>query len=369
MPYEPVQGRLHYIFEKYGISPLGDITISFCSMANEIFSFDTEEGKLYLKNCLKNDSPSRIALEIAFSEHLQENGMPCPELVSAKNGDKVVYYNGFQFLLSKAFDGYTPHWNDTLEPWIVRETMRGLGRFHQAAASFSTQHDSDRIKSFEFERQSAWLDDLQAELTEQSDSEPNAGMLQLIPKLRHLIESVRPHVAEGLARGCQVQMIHGDFHCFNVFYKDEQMVGCCDFDFIRRDLRLFDLWWCTRSMLDDVYFPLKWGAERVRDRQFQPDPDEIQPIINAAIRECIEFYRQCAELSDTELSFLPLMPKLLILNNMQFFDPNSSEEERADHVTVISQQLRKIEAHSERLKTAVDQMLSGVLKTEDQATS
>ncbi|RCU49538.1 hypothetical protein DU002_11510 [Corallincola holothuriorum] len=356
MPYEPVQGRLHYILEKYKLEPLGDITISFCSMANEMFSFDTEQGRFYLKNCLKNNSPERIALEIDFSQHLQTNQMPCPEVVPAANGENTVCYNGFVFLMTRVFEGSTPQWNDTLQPWHVSETMRGLGSFHRAAATFPVERDSDRIKSFQFDRQLAWLDSLELKLNSAKTKTSVKEALALLPRLRAVITEIRPEVENKLLPNCQVQMIHGDFHCFNLFFKNEKITGCCDFDFIRRDLVLFDIWWCINSIIDAFYIQKTW-RDKVKNPDFQPGTEAMQAPINIAVKECITLYRQTANLTDQELAFLPLMPALLLLNNMQFFEPDNSDEECAEHVQWLTYLLDGVKQHRKQLRQAVVALL------------
>ena len=116
MTTEPVQLKLQFVLEKYGIKPRANFKFSFFSMANEVFFLtDTKGRKLVLKNCLKNRSPELLAVEVAIMDHLRANGCGAAEVVKTKDGESFVAYNGDYWMMTGFLPGHMPSWNVRLK--------------------------------------------------------------------------------------------------------------------------------------------------------------------------------------------------------------------------------------------------------------
>ncbi len=355
MYYEPVQMRLMFVLERYGKQPLSDFLLSHSSCANEVFSFDAQDGRFFLKNCLKNNSAELLGLETDFGVHLRAQGVGCPEVVTTPDGAGMVEYNGLLFQLTRAFPGESAKWSDTLQPWHASETFTALGALHKAAASFDACRDSPRIKSYQLDKIERWLQQLAETLQQAPQRAVAQQMLELIPCYLNELTALRAPVA-AMLEDAQIQMIHGDFHCYNAFFADQRYVGCCDFDFIRRDLRLFDICWCWRSLFNYFYLVDAYGVD-VDDADFNPPESELQAINDQMLSDAIAGYRQHNELPDQELRHLPTMMKLMPLTEVQFFDLSNSDEECRQHLAWFNHSLERVPRVAERWRRSLERLL------------
>ncbi len=328
MTHEPIQMKLSFVLKKYGIEPKENFKFGFFSMANEVFFLKDKHGKRYvLKNCLKNNSIELLKTEIALIEHLRARGCGAPEVVKATNGDDYVEYNGDIFIMYRFLKGEIPSWHTIPRRYHMRQSARGMAIYHRAVADFDPSYDTDRFKVLEFERNIKHFTDLKAALeADDTGRESVSGMLKIIDFFIDLAKRLPSLFPEEKLRRCQSLMIHGDLHMYNMAFRFQRFSAVYDFDFIRRDLRLFDavnLIWSFENLLKRKAY-----GERVREPGFNPDPEKIIRIMTKSILLFARAYRKEYPISDEELSLLPAMRAVLTLYFARFFRMETSEEER-----------------------------------------
>jgi Ser/Thr protein kinase RdoA (MazF antagonist) len=331
MTTEPVQRKLHFVLEKYGIRPVKNFTFSYFSMANEVFFLqDTNNRRLVLKNCLKNRSRVLLEAEIKLAAHLNANGCGAPEAVPAADGNPIVEMDGDFYLMTKHMKGHMPLWNKGLKDWHYRGAITGLAKYHRAVSSLDPSIDTDRIKTCEYERTLEWTERLA------SDLEADASGRQSVDKMRSIIGAyldlarrLREYLPPKEAARCETLMVHGDFHAFNVVYRRKRFHACYDFDFIRRDLKIFDIVWTLGFVQRRFYFR-RYGA-KMRDDAFMPDLEGVKQVELDSLRWFVRIYRKTWKLSQTEIRLLPGMQAAMALYNLRFFSLAHSEEECMEH--------------------------------------
>lgn len=357
MTTEPVQLKLQFVLEKYGIKPVENFKFSYFSMANEVFFLKDKTGrKLVLKNCLKNRSRELLATEAAVINHLRGHGCGAPEVVPALDGSPVVEYNGDFWMMYGHLKGRTPTWRTRLKRWHLRGAIVGLATYHKAVAFLDPALDTGRIKSYEYDRVTAWTDDLRAQLA--ADTSGRASVEKMRPLVDRYCELARrmPELlpADQVER-CERLMIHGDFHSFNIMFRWFRFSACYDFDFLRRDLKLADVIWTLRFVQNRFYFR-KYGKAMWKEG-FEPDLDSVRTIESAALRYFVKVYNRHYSLTKEEIALLPGMRASLALYNLRFFSLKNSEEECLEHFGWFDWQLKMLDRTSEVYQKAVNDVL------------
>lgn len=360
MTTEPVQRKLHFILEDhYGIKPKDNFTFSYFSMANEVFFLTDKNGKRYvLKNCLKNRAPALIAAELALIEHLNANGCGAPVALPAKDGAKALEYNGDTYVMTRHMKGKSLSWNVKLRRRHFLGAIEGMARYHRAASTLDPAIDTDRIKSWEYQRTLDWVENLKTEL--QADTSGRASvrnMLGIIDDYRELARTLPEHLPLDKVEQCERLMIHGDFHAFNVMYRFGRFHACYDFDFIRRDLKLFDICWHMNFVARRFY--RKVFGDKIWSPEFNPSPEQVLDIETKALAWFARHYRRFWKLSDLEISLLPGMKRALALYNLRFFSLEHAEEECLEHHQWFSWQLKTIREREATYRQAVAAVIAG----------
>lgn len=331
MTTEPVQRKLHFIFEKYGIRPRRNCAFSYFSMANEVyFVTDSKNRRYVLKNCLKNRSRTLLEAEIAVMEHLNANGCGAPVVVPAADGSRIVEYDGDFFLMTKHLRGHMPSWDERLKAWHYRGAIDGLASYHRAVSSLDPSVDTDRIKTCDYDRTLEWTQGLAAELeADASGRESVSKMRTIIGAYVDLARRLPELLPPDRAAGCERLMVHGDFHPFNVVYRLRSFAACYDFDFIRRDLKLFDIAW-TLGFAKRRFYIREYGKKALEEG-FRPEPGDVAGIELDSLRWFARTYRKTWRLSKEEILLLPGMQSAVALHNLRFFSLAHSDEECLEH--------------------------------------
>jgi len=357
MTVEPVQVKLQFVLEKYGLRPRANFPFSFFSMANEVFFVTDDRGRRFvLKNCLKNRTKELLEVEAAVCDHLRAHGCGAPVVVPAKDGSRVVEYNGDVWMLYEHLAGWSPTWNRPLARWQLRESVRGLARYHRAVSTLDPQLDTGRIRSYDHERILAWVLDLQRQLD--ADTSGRAS----VEKMRPLVAWFRS-VAEDLPRRLprdqvdQVEhlMIHGDFHAFNVMFRWRRFSACYDFDFLRRDTKLPDVLWTLQFHQRHLY--KKRFGKKLHEPGFVLPLDAVREVEAQGLRDFLRWYRSIYRLSAAELALLPGMRYSQALWTLRFFSLTNSEEECLEHAGWFQWQKDSLERTETTYQEVIDQVL------------
>lgn len=198
-------------------------------------------GHYFMK---RRPSAAHAAREAGVLGYLRDRGLPVPEHVRtvrgepfASDGDggrEVMYlYRALPGQHYESFDGKAGVFH-------ARQVGRALGRLHAALAEVPSSAGFDRYGP------EAHVD---SEL-----SCPGS------PYDLARLERIGAHRSASAA--LPEQLIHRDFHLYNLLFTDGRPTGYLDFDMLMRGPRLFDVCYCSIETLakrfDEVGFPEYW---------------------------------------------------------------------------------------------------------------
>jgi len=360
MAGEPVQRRLQYVLEHFDKQSIDNVVLNYFSLANEVYTITTREGRFVVKNCFKNNSRELVANEAALIQFLNDHQVSCPKLIPTRTGALFLEYDGQFFIMNEFVDGSVPKWHDQLNESLMRETMHAMADFHRATEYFEPPFEPHRMAALAIPQATQWLNNLQPSLVQdRSGRQSVALMLTIVDELLQHGATLQAKLETIDLSVLKKVFIHGDLHCFNlIFSADHQHYNAIlDFDFIREDYRLVDFFWATRSMIRGYWFEALYGfsprahEDRVSDAQ-------LQAATSRAVAFMIDSYRAYHSLPDAEIRLLPLFAEALPFYTVRFFKLSNSEEECLDHASWFRHQLDTMAQTVRHLEVAVEQFLA-----------
>ncbi len=216
-----------------------------------VFPLTTEDGsEFYLK--LKSQGPDRVDFEHELLDHLSGQGIPVAPALETKKGKKIFRVRfGGPFALYPALPGKRlTSWR----PAHLELYGRFLARLHEAMKTYSGARKkvvrSNILKSAD-EAAVIMLDRVRTPVMDLD---------------RSLIRAVRREIARKFTRSAYrrlpKQLIHRDYHPWNIKLSGSAVVGMLDFEFAVREFRLFDLCYIGGAILSDDFTHAKKWAER-----------------------------------------------------------------------------------------------------------
>ncbi len=209
--------------------------------AGRVVHLRGSSGHYFLK---RRPSPEHAAREAAVLGHLRDQGLPVPEHVrtakgepfaaSARRGREVAcLYRALPGSHYESFDG---------KEGVLRARQVGnaLGRLHAALAEVPSTQGFDRYRP-------------EALLVSELGAARGIYDLERVERI-----SARRRLSTTLPE----QLIHRDFHLYNLLFFGGRPSGYLDFDMLMRGPRLFDVCYCSLETLakrfDEPAFPEYW---------------------------------------------------------------------------------------------------------------
>lgn len=358
MAAEPVQRRLQFVLDEYQIYPNDNVTLCYFGMANEVFIVPTKDGKYVLKNCFKSNTIELISNEIALIEHLNQHGCPTPKIVPTKAGKPFLDFDGEIYLMTEYCPDQTYNWSSDIPLKAHRETVHAQADFHNATQNFVEPNPGLRGEFLAMGESREWLNEIDAQLAEIEATRKSVGqMAELVPRLTALVDRLESEMSQLDLTPLVKCYIHGDLHCFNLFYDQENNYSSViDFDFSRYDHRLMDIYWSSRIL----YFRemrKRFTIEELKSDHFEPPEAVVEDILYGNWKMIIEEYRRHAELPAQELALIHLFVKAVPLYIMKYFNFTNSEAECLEHIDWFEWELSQIDVASERLQAVIERVL------------
>jgi homoserine kinase type II len=169
--------------------------------------------------------PESLPFFIAFMQHLYAKGIPCPDVIAAKNGDAIISLGKRPAVITSFLQGRGPK---QIEPFHAAAMGQTLGQLHLAGMDFSLQRKSTMALP-------TWRS-----LIKQCE-----GKSDLVPFLQAELEYLERNWPQGLPGGA----IHADLFPDNIFFMGRELTGVIDFYFSCTDVFVYDLMltlnaWC-----------------------------------------------------------------------------------------------------------------------------
>jgi Ser/Thr protein kinase RdoA (MazF antagonist) len=194
-------------------------------------------GHYFLK---RRASAEHAAREAGVLAHLRDQGLPVPEPVRTGRGEPFAASSAGRDVtcLYRALPGRHYESFDGKEGVIrARQVGKALGRLHVALAEVPSMVGFDR-----YGPEALLASELRA-----------AGDVYDSERLGRIAARRSP------SRELPEQLIHRDFHLYNLLFCDGRPSGYLDFDMLMRGPRLFDLCYCSIETLakrfDEPAFP------------------------------------------------------------------------------------------------------------------
>lgn len=197
---------------------------------NSNYYLETDKGRFILTLFEKRADPADLPYFIALKRHLAANRFPCPEPISARDGEALRTLEGRPAVVISFLDGLSPR---TPTPAQCRELGAGLARMHAA------------LKDFDQTRENAlgptgWLKLWKGRAAEADNLE--AGLSALIQSDIDATVHARA-VSTELPRGT----IHADLFPDNAFFLNDRFTGAIDFYFACTDALAYDIAVCINA--------------------------------------------------------------------------------------------------------------------------
>ncbi|WP_064608463.1 phosphotransferase enzyme family protein [Photobacterium sp. J15] len=358
MSAEPVQRRLQFVLDAYQKYPNDNVTLCYFGMANEVFIVPTKEGKYVLKNCFKSNTRELITNEVALIDHLNRNGCPTPAIIKDKNGNPFLEFDGQFYVMTEFIPDMTYNWSSDIPDKAHKETVRALADFHKATKNFDEPYPGLRVGFLDMQACRNWLSGLQQQIEVADKSRASvAKMAELLPQYFALLNKLEDEISTLDLSVLEKCYIHGDLHCFNLFYDQEgNFTQVIDFDFSRYDYRLADIFWSSR-----IFFfrelKKRYSRKELDSDDFELAEDEAVEILSKIWRMVISEYRKSTSLSAQELSFVHLFVKAVPLYIVRFFELTNSEEECLEHLEWFEWELSRGDKDAQGLQSVIKRVV------------
>lgn len=359
MAAEPVQRRIQFVFDQYQIFPNDNLTLCYFGMANEVYIVPTDQGRYVLKKCFKSNTKGLISNEVALIEQLNRYGCKTPKIVPDKAGNPYVDFDGEIYLLTEYCQDSTYNWSSEIPDKAHCETIRAMANFHCATDDFVPPFANARTTFLGLSAHCAKLAEIGA-YTDEPERDSCQQMVTFLPKLEAQLERLRTEMAQADLRHAKQCFIHGDLHCYNLFFDEQgRYTHVIDFDFSRLDYRLADIFWTSRIITFKLLRRQYSQAQLEEWDYVLPEPQMLD-ILTHVWQMIIEQYRQVDSLDDRELALVPLFVHAVPLYISHFFEYINSEHECLDHLKWFEWELSQVERNVRLNMLAIERVLQDV---------
>lgn len=197
--------------------------LSTADAIGRAFHLVASSGHYFLK---RRPSSRHARRELLVLEHLRGRGLPVPIPVPTASGAAFASEGREALCLFRALPG--AHY-DTYDGAVGLERAHRvgttLGRLHLALVHAPELHDFET-----YGPEAHLVDHLQ-------------GAPYDLPRARRIAAARLP------SAHLPAQLIHRDFHLFNLLFTDDRLSGYLDFDMLMRGPRLFDVCYCAIETL------------------------------------------------------------------------------------------------------------------------
>ena len=196
---------------------------------------DSGGSRYVLRGCRRNPRRDRIVFQLDFQDHLRRHGVPVPQVVASRTGERCVESGpGSLWVLSCFVEGR--HYQNGSRVQL-RRAAGCLSAIHAAGAGFT----ASAVRDETIPDLLRWWTHGEEEIAGLRGMFRGAGVeaeLDFLDSWRTALTSDLPLVAvEELPRA----WLHADFHPRNVIFADDQVQGVLDFDVVHYGFRLEDV--------------------------------------------------------------------------------------------------------------------------------
>ncbi len=223
-----------------------DIPISTAETLSEraLLLHTSSEEEIVLK---KKGIEEIASNEIKLLLHLHKHDFKVQVPLAATNGKYIISYNGENYCMFTYIKGEVFSAMEALENNCVPQLLgKNIASLHKALEKDDST-DYKFSKKDLYQQVYGWAVD---EILNSKENEP----------LKELFEKLQTEFQEKIEL-LPKQLIHRDAHFKNIIFHDNNFAGFIDFEIAENNVRLFDICYCSTSVLNEVF-----SEERMRDK-------------------------------------------------------------------------------------------------------
>jgi homoserine kinase type II len=238
---------------------------------NTNYKIVTASGRYVLTIFEKRVNANDLPFYTGYMNHCRKHGIPCPEIMAARDGQQILPIAGKLALVCAFLDG---GWPRDIQPHHCGTIGMLLADMHNSGRDFTMERQNTMGLS-------AWENLIHA-CRDRADTVEKGLFDFLNDEINHL----RRHWPESLPSGA----VHADLFPDNVFFNGHELSGVIDFYFSCTEIFTYDLMltlnpWCFNNGV--------------------PDLEKTRPLLQS--------YHTYRPLSDAELSMLPFFGRAAAL--------------------------------------------------------
>jgi len=200
---------------------------------NTNYKLVTTKGDFILTLFEKRIRAEDLPFCLSFMEYLNEQGLPCPAVVAAKSGEKIVPLQGKPAAITSFLEGGWPRAITVAQAAAVGDV---LAEMHLAGEKFPLRRNNSLALP-------QWK-----ELIAQCGARADEVLPGLAHTLQHEIDFLEKNRPADLPSGA----VHADLFPDNVFFRKDTLCGIIDFYFACTEVFVYDLMlalnaWCFET--------------------------------------------------------------------------------------------------------------------------
>lgn len=201
-----------------------------------------DEEKFIIK---KKVSLTQFESEFKLLKHLKDNRVQTQFPIADKLGNWIFSYNGDYYCIYNYLDGETFSAYESLQNPIAPKLLgRSIAILNKSMNSINFVNEFPNKDLFHM------VYGFAVKEIEKLDS--SEKLLKIYQQLKEETKTV--------VHSLQKQLVHRDSHIHNIVFKDEILSGVIDFDLAEVNVNIFDICYCSTSVLSEVFF-----KEKLRD--------------------------------------------------------------------------------------------------------
>ncbi|CAG9622105.1 phosphotransferase enzyme family protein [Sutcliffiella rhizosphaerae] len=217
-------------------SSFGIKTIEFKTLSERaILIITSGEDKFILK---EKGTLEQIKREIKLLKHLQYHFIHTQTPIMNDSGEYTVCYKNKNYCIYNYLEGLTFHAEESLlNPSVPKLLGETIAHLNQAMKTIRFSN--------EFPNNDIFLSVYSFAVDEIVKVDASEHLITIYQQLKEDIKAVLSTLPK--------QVIHRDAHIHNIVIKDDTLVGLIDFDLAEVNVNIFDICYCSTSILSEVF--------------------------------------------------------------------------------------------------------------------
>jgi len=257
-----IKDELNRVLDHYNLGVVRRAQRIEGGFVNDNWVIETTGGRFFLKRRhpdLRN--PGIICFQHALVAHLRGMGFPAPDILPTRSGETFLKHNGEFYEIQEYIEGAPC---EHVNPENFRAAAATLAHYHICVKDFAAQPTRDHSDLYD----PAILAKHLTELKKTWEAERDSTLAKIVQKLESQAADLTARFAEH--EHLPNLVIHGDYHCGNLLFKGNRIVGVVDYDKACWQPRILEL---AEAL---IYFA-------------SPSPGHLRHLVYPGVLECDKF--------------------------------------------------------------------------------